>query len=90
MKRHERAPRLVLEGLGITAPLSDLVEWLDGVGVPVEAGMSLEEILDFACWEEHGQTYRLHFQQGQVWAHDVRTQIHDGVLVGTRIPTRWE
>ena len=89
MKRHERAPRLVLEGLGITATLSDLVEWLDGVGVPVEAGMSLEEIMDFACWEEQGQTYRLHFQQGQVWQADVRTPVLDGVLMGTKLPVRW-
>ena len=49
----------------------------------------LEEILDFARWEERGAEYRLHFQHGQVWMADVRTPVHDGVLHGTRIPLKF-
>ena len=89
MKRGERAPQLILEGLGLIEPLSALVAWLDGKGVPVEVGMTLEEILDFTRWEERGIEYRLHFQQGQVWQADVRTPVHDGVLFGTKLPVRW-
>ena len=89
MRRGERAPILILEGLGLVEPLSKLVSWLEGKGVPVEVGMRLEEILDFAKWEEHGIEYRLHFQQGQVWQADVRTPVRDGVLMGTKLPVRW-
>lgn len=89
MKRGERKPKLIFEGLGLVTPVSDLVAWLVERGVPAEAGMELEEILDFARWEERGAEYRLHFQHGQVWMADVRTPVHDGVLHGTRIPLKF-
>ena len=89
MKRGERAPRLIFEGVGLVTPVSELAAWLEAKGVPVEAGMTLEEILDFARWEEQGIEYHLHFQQGQVWQADVRTPVRDGVLLGTKLPVRW-
>ena len=89
MKRGERKPKLIFEGVGMTVPVSDLVAWLVERGVPAEAGMEIEDLLDFAKWEEQGVEFRLHFQQGQIWQADVRTPVIDGVLHGTKIPTRW-
>lgn len=81
-----KKPRMILDGVGLITPTDELVKWLAGVGVPVDPTMSLEEILDFARWEERGATMRLHFQQGQIWVADVKNPIISGKLVGSRLP----
>ena len=86
MKRGERKPYLMAKGVGLVTPISEPVEKLVDKGVPVDTGMDLEQILDFARWQEHGYEMKLHYQMGEVWAHDVRTPIIDGRLAGTRLP----
>lgn len=86
MKRGERKPKMIFDGVGLITPLSDLIDWLLAKGVPVDLSMTLEEILDFARWEERGTEFKLHLHQGQIWQADVRTPVIDGKLHGSRLP----
>lgn len=79
-------PKLIMQGVGLITGTDAVVDFLDKKGVQVPIGMTLDEILDFALWEERGIEYRLHVQMGDLYQYNPRTHIiRDGKLNNTKL-----